>query len=218
MTPDNGVSTHSMQDSLWTGRSVRRKSRASRRRASGEREHRCTSPQQNAHITETREVQYPWHSWYGKAVYIFGVVAKSEHPIFRCALDRGENAPQLEIPQWMFDAAACCGMTLVETASVSVGTLRDLTRLICAVEGSTEIGVLQGKHLTLPDAGGACARPTTSKSVRSTDDLPSSTAGPTVDQHADRGTGTNDKASGATAACASPGATRRAARRRGGVR
>jgi hypothetical protein len=138
--------------------------------------------------------------------------------MFRCALDRGENTRPLEIPQWMFDAATCYGMTLVETASVSVKTLRDLTRLISAVEGTTEIGVLQGKHLTLPDSGGACARPTTSKSVRSTDDLPSSTAGTTVDQHADRGTGTNDKTSGATSACASPRATRRAARRPGGVR
>jgi hypothetical protein len=137
--------------------------------------------------------------------------------MFRCAPDDNESTRPLEIPQWMFDAATCCGMTLVETASVSVKTLRDLTRLLRAVEG-TEIGMLQGKHLTLPDSGGACAKPETSKSVRSTDDVSSTTAGTTMDQRTNRGARTNDKTSGAASASISPRATRRAARRPGGVR
>ena len=73
----------------------------------------------------------------------------------RCALDRGESGRLLEVPQWMFEATACCRMVLAATASVSVHTLRDLTRLMSAVQSPHEVGVLQGKHPTLPDSGGA---------------------------------------------------------------
>jgi len=55
----------------------------------------------------------------------------------------------------MFEATACCRMVLAATASVSVHTLRDLTRLMSAVQSPHEVGVLQGKHPTLPDSGGA---------------------------------------------------------------
>ena len=85
----------------------------------------------------------------------------------------------------MFDAAACCGMTLVETASVNIETLRDLTRLLLAVEGTTETDMLQPKYPALPDPGGTCARPKTSKGVRSADDLLSSAADTAVDKYPD---------------------------------
>jgi hypothetical protein len=118
----------------------------------------------------------------------------------------------------MFDAAACCGMTLVETASVNNETLRDLTRLLRAVEGTTESDMLQRKYSTLPDPGGACARPKTSKGVRSADDLLSTAADTAVDKYSDRDSRTNDNTIGAASAGTSPRATRRAARRQGGVR
>ena len=178
----------------------------------------CTSRQQNAHITETREVLYRWHCWYGLPVYIFGAVTRGEHRLFRCALDHGDSGRLLEVPQWMFEATACCRMVLMEAANVSVETLRDLNRLLCAVGSPNEVGMLQVKHPTLPDSGGARAKPKISKDPQAADDFPSATADAAVAKPADRGSRTNAKIAGATLASTSPRSTRRAARREGGVR
>jgi hypothetical protein len=112
--------------------------------------------------------------------------------------------------------AACCGKTLVEKASVSVETLRDLTRLLRAVGGTTGAACYKASTL-LPDAGGACAKVKTSKRVRSSDDPPSDAAGAAVARHANRGSRANDKTTGAASTSASTQTTRRAARRAGGV-
>jgi hypothetical protein len=111
---------------------------------------RCTSPQQNAHVTESRVVLYRWHPWCGRSAYIFGAFTKGEQAVFRCALERGDVARSLEVPQWMFDAAACCRVALVEAASVSVETLREFDRLLRAAMGANESGVLQAEHLRYP--------------------------------------------------------------------
>ncbi len=178
----------------------------------------CTSRQQNAHITDTRELLYRWHCWYGQPVYIFGTVTRGEHVFLRCALDRGESGRLLEVPQWMFDATTCCRMVLAATANVSVQTLRDLTRFICAVQSPNETGVLKGKHPTLPDPGGARAKPKTSKNPPAVDDVPSSTAVAAVAKPAHRSSRTGTKIAGATVASASPRSTRRVSRREGGAR
>ncbi len=178
----------------------------------------CTSRQQNAHITDTRELLYRWHCWYGRPVYIFGTVTRGEHVFLRCALDRGESGRLLEVPQWMFEATACCRMVLAATASVSVQTLRDLTRLMRAVQSPDEVGVLQGKHPTLPDSGGAREKPKSSKNTQAVDHVSSSAADAAVAQHAHRSTRANVKIAGATVARTSPRSTRRATRREGGAR
>jgi hypothetical protein len=119
----------------------------------------------------------------------------------------------------MFDAATCCGMAMAKTASVSIETLRDLKRLLRTVESADQSGVLQGEHPKLPDSGGcAHAKPKILKGAGSIDDLPPDTADAAVAKHADRGTRTSAKTTGQTAAGASPGSTRRAPRRQGGVR
>ena len=178
----------------------------------------CTTRQQNAHITETRELLYRWHCWYGQPVYIFGTVTRGEHVFLRCALDRGESGRLLEVPRWMFEATACCRMVMAATASVSVPTLRDLGRLMCAVKGPDEDGVLQGKHPTFPNSGGARAKPKTSKKSQPVDHVSRSTGNAAVALHSHRSTRTNAKIAGAPAASTSPCATRRAAPRKGGAR
>src|SRR5258708_4197643 len=171
-----------------------------------------TSRQHNAHITETREVLYRWHCWYGRSVYIFCAVTRVGQSVYRCALEHGDISRLLEIPQWMFDAATCCGMVMAQTASVSVETLRDLKRLLRTVEGADQSGVLQGEHPKLPDSGGcAHAKPKTSKGAGSVDYFPPATIDAAVAKHADRGSRTSTKTTGATAAGASPRSTRRAA-------
>jgi len=60
-------------------------------------------------------------------------VTKGEQAVFRCALEPANVARPLEVPQWMFDAAACCRVVLAATPSVSVEVLRALDQLISAV-------------------------------------------------------------------------------------
>src|SRR5260370_21413439 len=46
------------------------------RRVSNEAGSGYTSRQHNAHITESREVLYRWHPWYGHTVWIFSTVER----------------------------------------------------------------------------------------------------------------------------------------------
>ena len=117
----------------------------------------CTSRQQNAHVTESRVVLYRWHPWHSRPVFVFGAVTKGEQAVFRCALERADVARPLEVPQWMFDAAACCRIALAATPSVSVEALRELDQLLSAVKPAEQADVLQAEHFPLPDLGGACA-------------------------------------------------------------
>jgi len=134
----------------------------------------------------------------------------------RCALDGGESGRLLEVPQWMFEATACCRMVLATTASVSVQTLRDLAQLIRALQGPDEVGVLQGEHPTLPDPGGARAKPKTSRNWQAVDHVSSSAADAAVGKHAHRSSRTNAKIARATIASTPPRPTRR--HREGGAR
>jgi hypothetical protein len=174
----------------------------------------CTSRQHNDHITETRELRYRWHCWYGRPVYIFGAFARVGQPAYRCALEADADR-LLEIPQWMFDAGACCGMVRVEKASVSIEALFDLKCLLLrAVEVADQSGVLQDEHPKIPETGGAHAKPKGSKGVRSVDIFPSVAANTTVARPAARSTRRNAKSACPTASNTSP----RPTRRKGGVR
>lgn len=86
-------------------------------------------------------------------MFVFGAVAKGEQAIFRCALEPADVARPLEVPQWMFDAAACCRTTLALAPSVSVEALRELRELLSAVGATAEGGVLKAEHLSLTGHG-----------------------------------------------------------------
>jgi hypothetical protein len=115
-----------------------------------------TTRQRNTHVTEIRCVLYRWHPWHGREVFIFGSKTKNERAVFRCALNQ-TDARVLEIPQWMFDAATCCRMTLSAVPSISVRSLRELARLLSVIGSTADSDVVKAKLLSLPDAGGACA-------------------------------------------------------------
>ena len=175
---------------------------------------RCTSRQHNDHITETRELRYRWHCWYGRTVYIFGTFARVGQPAYRCALEIDADR-LLEIPQWMFDAGACCGMVMVEKASVSIEALFDLKCLLLrTVEVADQSGVLQDEHPKMPETGGAHAKPKGSKGVRPVDIFPSVATDATVARPTARGTRRNAKSACPTASNTSP----RSTGRKGGVR
>ncbi|MGH7926517.1 MAG: hypothetical protein ACREQV_01820, partial [Candidatus Binatia bacterium] len=121
-----------------------------------------------------REVRYRWHPWYGREVFILGAVTKGDTVVLRCVLEQGVVARPLEVPQWMFDAAACWGIALVTTPGVRVPSLRELDRLLAAAGTGERRCVLQAKHLSLPDPGGACATHEDAAIARSADVVPSS--------------------------------------------
>ena len=90
----------------------------------------CTSRQSDTHRIESREVRYPWHPWYGRAVWIDQVVVRGGRAVFRCRLEPGQEPRSVEVPQWMFDAAGCHRMRLGPIPSVSCDVLRDLQAVL----------------------------------------------------------------------------------------
>jgi len=107
----------------------------------------CTSRQLNTHITESRVVLYPWHPWHGRTVSVFNTVAKNGDEVFRCGLESMETAWPLEVPQWMFDPAACFRIHFATSPAVNCEALLELKRE----------AVLQAGHHSLPRTGGADA-------------------------------------------------------------
>src|SRR5262245_25440179 len=49
----------------------------------GEVDAHCTSRQRNTHNTESREVRYAWHPWFGRIVTVFETLTKGEEPLSR---------------------------------------------------------------------------------------------------------------------------------------
>ncbi len=174
----------------------------------------CTSRHQNAHVTESRVVTYPWHPWHGRSVFIFAPVSKGDEPVFRCALEQADVARPLEVPQWMFDAATCCRTSLTATPSVSIAALRALHALLGLAAASAGSAVLKAEHRSKSATGGAYATPARSSPTRSTDAVSSEADGAAVAEFSDRGPRPHTSTSGAVSPASSP----RTARRAGGAR
>src|SRR5262247_4130359 len=90
----------------------------------------CTTRQHNAHRTEEREVLYRWHPWFGRRVFVHEVSFKGGVRIFRCAETAQGVARCVEVPEWMFDRATCCGMAYAESPRVGCAALDRLKVLI----------------------------------------------------------------------------------------
>lgn len=92
---------------------------------------RYTCRQHNVHITESREVLYRWHPWYGHAVWIFTTTErKNAESVLRCGQEPFDTAGLLEVPQWMLDPVACCRITSATSPAVNGEALRELKRLL----------------------------------------------------------------------------------------
>jgi len=115
------------------------------------------SRQLNTHNTEFREVCYPWHPWFGRTVAVYEVLVKSGHPVCRCGLEEERNRLSIEVPAWMFDAAACSRLRIMAIPAVSCQALGTLQTLLRTVTGSDGGDVLEAQHRSLPTAGGADA-------------------------------------------------------------
>jgi hypothetical protein len=170
----------------------------------------CTSRQRNAHVTESREILYRWHPWHGRTVFVLGAVTKADEAVFRCALEHADVARPLEVPQWMFDAATCCHISLVTTPSVRVPALRELDRLLLAAGAGERRCVLQAQHLSPPDPGGACATREDTATTRPVGTVPGTAHDATVAGLSTRDPRADAASAGATPTtappCAAPGA------------
>jgi hypothetical protein len=129
------------------------------RRGSGARGGRCTSQQSNTHSTESREVLYPWHPWFGRAVWIFARRMAYGRMVVHCGLEPRHESRGVEIPQWMFDTAVCCQMRMVQEPVASIDALRELKALRATGSPASPDPMLQAQHDSLPK-GGADANPT----------------------------------------------------------
>jgi hypothetical protein len=156
----------------------------------------CTTQQQNAHITEQREVLYRWHPWYGRSVAIVSAMARGGIATFRCRVD--DSSRCLDVPQWMFDVASCCRAQLASKAMVACRALCDLRDLIEATERISCIPVLQAEHPISHAAGGAHAMQK-SKNVERAVTPVSSNSATALDQPTDRSTRAHRRAARETA-------------------
>ena len=182
-------------------------------RGSDADEPRCTTRRYDTHSIDPRELRYPWHPWHGRPVFIRGVSERAGRAVFHCSLDASIGVRLLEIPQWMFDAAAVCLIRLFASPVASCKALRELRELI-GPHRAVDIGeVVQAQHQSLTHTGGSDATPSQATPSEPTDVVPSADDSASLGESA-----TRSSAPGITAAretVTGRGTKRRAGRLRG---
>jgi hypothetical protein len=131
-----------------------------------------TSRQPNTHITEWREVCYPWHPWFGRAVAVYERLVKRGQSLCRCGLEEERNCRAVEIPTWMIEPAACCRLRMMAVPTVSCDALLELKALLHTARPDPGV-VLQAQHRPLLAAGGADAMVHQSTATLATHPVPS---------------------------------------------
>jgi len=117
-----------------------------------------TSRHSNTHIIESREVRYPWHPWYGQRVSIYARFVKAGVASFRCGLGESAGGRSTHLPQWMFDAVACCDLRLMPTPVVSCEALAALQVLIARRREAQTTAFVEAGHLDPSLLGDAHAK------------------------------------------------------------
>jgi hypothetical protein len=146
--------------------------------APDERGRDCTSRQTKTHITETREVCYPWHPCYGQTVLIRKLFVRCGDAVCRCGIWRQGSRRSMEIPQWMLDRAICCTMRLNQKPAVSYPTLLELKELLQRAAVTGDPAVIQPQHHSSMLKGDADEMVTRSSSHASAGIVPSSPENP----------------------------------------
>ena len=107
----------------------------------------CTSRQRKTHKTEVRSVYYPWHPWYGRSLVIRESLVKGGLAVYRCCLEVNDSAAKsLEIPQWMFDRAICCGLRQAERPMADCAALLRLKALLSVASVAADEMVIEAQH------------------------------------------------------------------------
>ncbi len=103
------------------------------------------NPQPKTHITDAREVCYPWHPWYRQAVVVRETVIRAGQRVARCVRQSDDLERALEIPLWMLDPVTCCIRPLADQPYVDAPALLQLRELLCPSAGR-EAAVGQAVH------------------------------------------------------------------------
>ena len=119
----------------------------------------CTSQQRNTHSTESREIRYRWHPWFGLTVWVHLTRVSQSQEVVRCGLTPDRDVRAMEIPLWMFEAGACHLMELEHQPVVGIEALRELNALLRHTRFPMAVAVqgLQAGYRDLSSAGGAHA-------------------------------------------------------------
>jgi hypothetical protein len=96
-----------------------------------------TSERCRTHVTETGEVLYAWHPWFGRVVYIHEVIERGGERIRRCDLSEKQTARCMHIPAWMFDRAACLRIRWADRPQVELTVHTCLKALLAGVGDRT---------------------------------------------------------------------------------
>ena len=177
---------------------------------------RGASQQRNTHIIESREVRYPWHPWHGRVVAMHESFTRNGLAVFRCSNEENIEARHLEIPQWMFDPATCCGMRLAALPTVSCKALLELKSLLQGAPLPLSDVVLQAQHCSLLPTGGADAKVTEPTKRGSTQTVSSTPLQSDLARAASRNSAENREAARATIAGTLRNSSRLGQRKRGG--
>jgi hypothetical protein len=98
-----------------------------------------TTHQFKTHNAEAREVQYPWPPWFGRTVWLYRIAVGPTKSVARCGLERTQCARAVDVPLWMFEAAACSALRVAEEPAVDCAALQTLIALLHGA-------VLQNRH------------------------------------------------------------------------
>ena len=95
-----------------------------------------SSPRRKTHNLgfTLRRLHYRWHPWYGRDLLTRKAGGANASTAYFCKLpETGPELSLLELPQWMFDEAACAAMRLELSPLVDSATLRQLQATIVTV-------------------------------------------------------------------------------------
>jgi hypothetical protein len=90
-------------------------------------------------------------------VFVHDVMTRGRTRTFRCAETADGAARCLEIPEWMFDRVACCGLAQAESPRVDRAALDRLKALIFEVSGGACVAMLEARRRPLSQEGDADA-------------------------------------------------------------
>ena len=108
----------------------------------------CTTKRNKTHKTDSAQVVYPWHPFYGREVTIHGQRNRRGTIIFICSIVSDQRTSPLEVPAWMFDTAVCCACRSVPAGRVTIDALRSLSRTLGAASY-----VIEAEHQSIAFGG-----------------------------------------------------------------
>src|SRR5438309_9872573 len=111
----------------------------------------CTRRRDNAHKIEELEVLYQWHPWFGRVVHVHEVIEQRAGGVLHCSADGDASRRWLELPQWMFDRAACLAIRMAASPRVDTAALIALKTCLADASGAG----LCGDPLSNASASGA---------------------------------------------------------------